>query len=135
MNALMASPKWFFSLVVLTLVLSFSLPSCSSVEGDHGIDSAAPPLFPLNPQQLVPLLISDKDLMAIIDLRLVPSSLRFLHRVPCRPRKSIEGIRMEILLSDSQYEAEPLLTCYDSGYEKKVSQNWTLHIFVSVHTS
>lgn len=85
----MASPKLFFSLV-LTLVLSISLPSCSSVEGDHGIDYAAPPLFPLNPQ------VADH---LKVDLTIYYSTLLklcFLHRAIAQP--------------------EPLPTCYDSGY-------------------
>ncbi|KAM2566957.1 hypothetical protein TB1_009398 [Malus domestica] len=80
MNALMASPKWFFSLVLLTLVLSFSLPSCSSVEGDHGIDSASPPLFPLNPQ------VADHHLK--FDLTMYYTTLLnlcFLHRATGTP--------------------------------------------------
>ncbi|KAM1597873.1 hypothetical protein PS2_032738 [Malus domestica] len=99
MDALMTSPKLLFSLLVLTLLLSISPPSCASVEDGHGIDSVAPPSFPLEPQvadhhqkvdltiyygtlcsacasfieQLLPLLISEEDLMSIINLRLVPS--------------------------------------------------------------
>ncbi|XP_050143972.1 gamma-interferon-responsive lysosomal thiol protein-like isoform X1 [Malus sylvestris] len=196
MDALMTSPKLLFSLLVLTLLLSISPPSCASVEDGHGIDSVAPPSFPLEPQladhhqkvdltiyygtlcsacasfieQLLPLLISEEDLMAIINLRLVPSGNVRVEgpndTVVCEHGQdecylnSIQACAISVwpnvkqhlpFISCVEYLAvkehrlkedvwkyccqihnmshEPLLTCYKSGYERKLMLHYILETY------